>query len=322
MRSQNRLRNVIALSLAFLLLGSDRSPNERNRLSVTTATAALVEERFETVFYANADLLLSTGPYKQLSEQSANTLRLPFADLFGGLESLGAHASADLLSKADAVLIGAKDFRPPATLGDVQSQFCYVVVLAGDNPSILARTAKLPGVSKEEDSLWKWAAKPTEGSRTATQYYATQVGGSYLVITNNLEGLRVMAKKLASSASGTPPALATSIRDWETISQHEVWGYRNYYHNAAGSKEAAGTSQIMPDAQALAFFLDLQQQIGVLRLYSSAGDTAHKINAKHMLPSLDEVNTGLWEAKVSLSGDQALEPMVNVMGLFGFAIYL
>ena len=78
----------------------------------------------------------------------------------------------------------------------------------------------------------------------------------------------------------------------------------------------------MPDAQALAFFLDLQQQIGVLRLYSSAGDTAHKIDAKHMLPSLDEVNTGLWEAKVSLSGDQALEPMVNVMGLFGFAIYL
>src|ERR1700686_1323982 len=113
--------SILHARLALLLLGSDRSPNGRNRLRVTTATAALVEERFETVFYANADLLLSTGPYKQLSEQSANTLRLPFADLFGGLESLGAHASADLLSKADAVLIGARDFRPPATLGDVQS---------------------------------------------------------------------------------------------------------------------------------------------------------------------------------------------------------
>jgi hypothetical protein len=46
---------------------------------------------------------------------------------------------------------------------------------------------------------------------------------------------------------------------------------------------------------------------------SSAADTPHKINAKHMLPSLDEVNPGLWESKVSLSGDQTLEPMVNVV---------
>jgi hypothetical protein len=314
---------MIALSLVFLLLGSDRTSTERNRLRATVAAAALVEERFETVFYANADLLLSTGRYKQLSEQSANTLRLPFADLIGGLESLGPHASADLLSKADAVLIGARDFRPPATLGDVQSQFCYVVVLAGDNTSILARTTKLPGVSEEEGSVWKWAAKPTEGSRSPAQYYATQVGGSYLVITSNLDGLRLMAQKLASSKGGTSPPLAPSIRDWEAISQHEVWGYRNYYHNEAeNNKEAAGTSEIMSDAQALAFFVDLKQQVGVLRLYSSAADTPHKINAKHMLPSLDEVNTGLWEAKVSLSGDQTLQPMVNVMGLFGFAIYL
>jgi len=322
MSGQNRLRNVIALSVALLLLGSDRSSNEKKLLPAATAAAALLGDRFETVFYADAGLLTSTGGYKQLSKQTAAGLRMPFADLLAALESLGPHASAEVLSKAEAILVGAKDFRPPAALGDVQSQFCYVVVLAAEDRSILAGTSKSPGVSEQEGSVWRWAAKPTEGRPSPMWYYATQAGGSYLVITNNLEDLRVAAQTLATSKNGTSPPVSVGIREWETISHHELWGYRNYHYSQPDNREAAGLSQIMPDAQALAFFADPSHRVGVLRLYSAAADTAYKINAKHLLPSLEQVSTGLWEANVSLSGGQTLEQVANVMGLFGFAIYL
>jgi hypothetical protein len=119
----------IPILFAVLLSGSAWAVANSNQ---PQAASALFSE-FETVFYAKADLLSSSGGYKGLSEQSANSLRVPFADLLGALDSLGKPISDEMLHDADAVLVGAKDFRPPAGLGAVRSQLCYVLVLRSGN---------------------------------------------------------------------------------------------------------------------------------------------------------------------------------------------
>ena len=158
--------------------------------------------------------------------------------------------------------------------------------------------------------------------RIASRYmfYATEVAHSYMLISNNLDDLHTVAAKL--SASDIASSLS-GIRGWGSISQHEVWGYRRYRHDKEAYRDAAGTSAVAPDAQALAFFVDLNQKTGVLRLFSPTAGAADKLNATHMLPPFKTAGTGIWETAVSLLGDAASnERMGGVMGLFGFGVYV
>jgi hypothetical protein len=236
---------------------------------------------------------------------------------------LGKPASDEILRNTDAVLVGAKDFRPPAGrtgLGDVQSRFCYIVVLAGRSTFDLGKIAnKSAVVSSAGTSTLKWSGEGTEGHPETHPFYATQVTQSYVLISNNLDDLHAMSAKL--SASNAIPILS-GIREWESISHHEVWGYRRYRHDEE-NKAAAGTSEVLPDAQALVFFLDLKQRAGVVRLFSPTTGTAEKIDGTRMLPPFKDAGTGTWETTIPLSGDAASgERMVRVMGLFGFGVYV
>jgi hypothetical protein len=312
---------IAVMLIAFLSSGCTKSA--ANTAEQQRAASA-VFDKFETVFYANGDLLSGSGGYKRLSQQDANALRVPFANLLQGLDPLGKQASAEILGNTDAALVGAKDFRapggPPPNLGGVQSRFCYVLVLGTRSTLEISKVASKSGVMSSADgAAWKWSAPPSEGHAQPYTFYATQVSHSYLLISNNLDDLHALSIKL--SASDAMPSFS-GIRDWESISQHEVWGYRRYRHDEV-NKTAAGTSEVMPDAQALAFSADPKQKTGMLRLFSPTAGTADKMNGTRILPAFKAAGNGAWEIAIPLTGDQKTsEQMFAVMSWFGFGVYV
>ncbi len=306
--------------IAFLLSGCTKSSNntEQQRAALT------LHDQFETVFYAKADLLSGSGGYKRLSQKDANALRGPFADLLYALNPLGEQVSTEVLRDSDAALVGAKDFRapggPPPNLGSVQSNFCYILVLGNRSTFDISKVASKPGVvSSAENAVWKWSAPPTEGHSQPYTFYATQVAHSYLLISNSLDNVHAISPKVGSN---TAPNLS-GFRDWESISQLDLWGYRRYRHKEVHDKEAAGMTEVTSTATALSFFADARKKTAVLRLFASDPSTAEKMNAQEGLPLLKSVGKDSWEATIPLSGDKAsVERVLIAMGLFGFGIYL
>jgi hypothetical protein len=216
--------------------------------------------------------------------------------------------------------VGAKDFHPPqgpTGFGDVQSRFCYVIVFRAKSTFEISKVAgESTIVSVVEPATWKWSANGTEGHPEPHVFFATQIAHSYLLISDNLADLHAMDAKL--SARDTPAV--TAIHDWYSISRHELWGYRRYRHTEE-SKEAAGTSQVTPEAQGLAFFVDPKKKIGVLRLFSPTANTAHKMNETRLLSPFKVAGSGVWETVIPLTGDQkSSDQILVVMSWFGFGV--
>jgi hypothetical protein len=282
-------------------------------------------DQFETVFYAKGNLLSSSGGYERLSSAEANTLRAPFGSLLHGLDALGKPASSEMLGSTDAAFAGAKDFRPPGgpppNLGDVQSQFCYVIILKSGSTFDLGRIAsKSAALSPVEASTWKWSAPGSEGHPKPHQFYGTQVAGSYVLISNDPDNLHQVSAQLSSNDRALN---LSGMRDWESISQHEVWGYRAYRHSERENKDASGTVNVTPDAQALAFFFDPQKKAGVLQLFSPTAGTADKMNGTHLLAPFKSTGSGTWETVVPMTeGQKSFDQMFVVMSWFGFGTYV
>ncbi|QEE27999.1 hypothetical protein FTW19_08320 [Terriglobus albidus] len=287
----------------------------------TNQAAAALLSQFDSVFYVKASLLGDSGDYKGLPGGISGTLRIPYGDLLGGLNVLGQQTSVEIFNDADAVLVGAKDFRPPAGLGGVQSQFCYVVLLRKRSVLDLGTLAKKPGpISSAGGATWKWLAKPTEGRHEPQAFYATQIAHSYLLISNDMGSLQSMAGRL-SSANHSAPTLP-EVSDWERLSQHDVWGYRHYQQVDIKYRDAAGMTDVTPAAQALSFFVDPEKKVGVLRLFASDDSTAKKLNSAAKLPSLRPGNQGVWEVNIPLDSEASSEQMLATMWLYGFGLYL
>lgn len=296
--------------------------------NVQQATSALVTS-FETVFYTKADLISSSGAYKGLSKRAADSLRVPFGFLATGIDSLGKNNLANLLSNVDAAWVGAKDFRAPAGLGGVHSRQCYVLLLKeGSRLELQKIFSRAPSGKIGEAPMWSWSAdlgEFGEGDRRPSTLYATQVR-QFVLISNGLEELRQVAGRLESQDVGKSDSAV--IKDWTTLNQHDYWGYRNYRHTGVADPQAAGTAEVTPTAQALAFFADYKEKEGVIRLFASDQTSAEKLDntiVSHkaaMLP-FKAAGSGSWQTEVALSGDEkSSEGMFEVMGLFGFGIYL
>ena len=296
--------------------------------SVQQATSALVTE-FETVFYTRADLISSSGAYKELSKRAADSLRVPFGFLAAGLDSLGKNSSARLLSNVDAAWVGAKDFRAPAGLGGVHSRLCYVLLLKnGSRFELKEIFSHGPSGKIGQATMWSWSAdlgEFGEADRRPSTLYATQVG-RFVLTSNDLGELRDVAAGLESK--GTRKSDLADIRDWTTLNQHDFWGYRRYRHTGVSDPEAAGTSEVTPSAQALAFFADYKQKEGIVRLFASDKTTADKIDNtivshKAALSPFRATGSGSWQTEVALSGNErSSEGMFEIMSLFGFGVYL
>jgi len=294
----------------------------------TRATSALASN-FETVFYSDAGLFSGSGAYKNLPKQSSDSLRVPFASLLAAVESLPRNSSREMLSDAGSVLVGARDFRAPAGLGGVRSQFCYVIILRPGTTFELEKY--LAGLSKTVAGgvqVWNWSAELGEfgeNDRRPSSLYVAQVGELYILISNNMEGLRTTYSQLRSPQEGLSKPVSSG---WEFVGEREYWGYRRYRHEKITDKEASGITDITSSAQVLLFSVDFQKDFGVLRLLASDSTAAEKLNAatansKGALPVLRKTTHGAWEAKVGLLGDQkSADQMFELMSLFGFGIYL
>ena len=318
---------IVPIILAVMVLGCDRSVAQT--VQESRAASALFGD-FETVFYSKSHLLSSPHAYKQLSKLEARNLRFPFAYVQGALDSLESPASDAVLASSDSILLGAKDFLPPAGLGPVRSQRCYVVVLKNRSAFDLSKYFHTTSVvSAAGMPVRTWTAKLGEfgeNDQRPSALYAVQVGQSYVLVANDLKELQFLAKHLAST--GLDSHTLSEIREWESVSQQEVWGYRRYRHTGIVDTMAAGMADVTPGAEALIFFLNSDKRTAVLRLLASDDSTTEKINAEMAKaniawPPLKPSGPGTWETTISFSGDEnSADRTFIVVGLFGFPVYL
>jgi hypothetical protein len=316
--------NKLYILTVFMLLVCGQGRADANPTSIA---ASALFDRFETVLYAKRDIVASAGTYNGLSAMETATLHYPFWLLPEALDSLGKQAAAEILRNSEAVLVGAKDFRAPAGLGEVRSQVCYVVILNKEGAFKLRNYfTKVPSASAAGSPVWNWSAKLGEFGRDdpkPSSLYATQIAHAYLLVSNNLKELQAVAGRLAASNQDLEPL--TRLRDWESISQHPLWGYRRYRHTEVVNPVAAGMSDVTRGAEAIMFFADFEKKVGVLSLLSSVTDegTPAKINAKAVLPPFKPRGPGVWETVTMFSGDEdSFERMFAVMYLFGFGTYV
>jgi hypothetical protein len=310
---------AILIIVGFLLSGFTKSVADT--IKQQRAAAALFDQ-YETVFYARGDLLSTSGGYKRLSKHDANAMRAPFADLLQALDPLGKVDSVEILRNTDAALVGAKDFRPPGgpppNLGAVQSRFCYVLVSVDRSAVEFSKIAPKSHVISTENSVWKWSAPPAEGHSQPYTFYAKEIAHSYLLISNELNDLHAIATELDSD---TVPDIS-GFRYWDSISKHEVWGYRRYMHTEL-NKTAAGTMQVTSDAQAIAFFANPEHKTAVLLIFSPTPGTAHNMNETGIFTPFMSAGKGVWQTQFPLNGDQkASDQMFAVMSWFGFGVYI
>jgi hypothetical protein len=316
--------SLIPLLCTCLLVPAKRKqilPDNKMRI------ASAISRHFETVFYAQGELLTSSGRYRNLSKQDSNSLRAPFAYLLSGLAAAAPRVLQDVL-RGEEVFVGAKGFLPPEGLGSVHFQYCYVVVF----DSLASIDLRIdfnqePVASVDGLPIWHWTARLGEFGEDdpkSSSFYIAQIKPYYVLVSNNLSDLRTILQQMISSDADS---VLIPRREWEFIVGHELWGYRRYHGGSDGV--SSGLSGIATDAEALIFTVGAEDQIVKLRLIASDQRPADKLNAdaemaKAKLPDFHAAGPpGVWETEFALSGDRLTsERIFEMMGLFGLGSYL
>jgi hypothetical protein len=315
-----RLGALMVLTVASGMAAAADEPQP----SPTIAASALFS-RFETVFYANRDVISSSGSYRAFPKQDTATLLYPFSYLLAALDNLDANARAQLIENSSSTLVGAKDFLPPVGLGRVHSSLCYIVVLGEGSKFKLAEHFTTNSSQSGVLRVWGWAPRLGEfgeDDQSPSSLYATQLSDRYVLVSNHPDELRQVAERLGSPAH---VPMATVLKDWQLVSQRPFWGYRRYKHTQPKDSVAAGTTDVTAGAEALIFFVDGDKNAGVLRLVSSPDDeqTAANINARAVVPRFKRDGPGRWETVIQMSGDEdSFEHLFAVMVFFGFGVYV
>lgn len=312
---------------ALLVIGIQACNPHMAKANTELRAAAALLKRFETLFYSKAGLLSGSDPDSQVLTMGRhdNPLPRPFLFFSEGLDSLGngKQSSAEILRNAEAVLVGAKDFRSPAGFGAVRSQRCYVVILRkGSTLDLKNHFGNTPVASAAGAPVWNWSAmlgEFGEDDPRPSSLYATQVAHLYLMVSNNLEELQKVAELLASPDAVT--RTLDEIPEWEFVHQQKIWGYRIYRHTEVVDPGAAALSYVSASAKALILLVDLKRRTSVVRLLTAPADerTAASINERAVLPPLKPLTPGVWEAIIPLAGDfETRQRLVDILYLFGF----
>jgi hypothetical protein len=299
------------LAMLILLLAHPCAGQERERL----ASAALFEQ-FETVFYAEGKLVANLDRKVRPADNS-HVLLAPFVFLRVGFEALGSQTANEILGNSSGILVGAKNFQSPKRLeGPVVSDFCYVILL-GASADLSKDFVRLERLSEVGMPVWKLGPDPKGDSM-----YVSPVS-RYLLVSNNLAEMRALGSHLL--AGGKSFRAIKRVRDWSTFSQHEVWGYRLFRHEAGADLVASAAVLVTPGAEAVAFFFKSDERLCVLRLVNSQEDesTARKLNEWGALPRLERVGQRVWQSSFSLAGaEENLDRIMSVMSLFGFGFFV
>lgn len=287
-----------------------------------THTAAVLFENFETVFHATPGVLADS-----LADQGGWYAWEPFSYVRAGLEKVGKEMPAKILADSEAILVGSKDFLPPSGLGSVRSTRCYVVVLRKGSGLQLSTYFKNSSVESLTGApIWHWSAdlgEFGEGDPRSSSLYATQIEQSYILVSNDLEELRNISRRLTSANDDA--RVFAGIHEWNDVIQHEFWGYRKYRHGKprAIDRLFGGTGQITAQAEAVILYVDMKKQTGVLRLFSSSADdaTARNINATGMITPLKPVGPKVWETVFPLAEVGPFPDSAGwVLWLFGWGV--
>jgi hypothetical protein len=318
------------IALVVLLSGCNRNQKPSQGTLELHASSALVGE-YETIFYSKSQLLApNAATFMHISEAEASNLRYPFAYMQGALDNLGSSAHSSMFANSAAVLVGAKDFLSPAGLGSVRSQRCYIIVLGRKSTFDLRKyITSAPVASAAGVPVLSWRAKLGEYGENdprASTLYASQLGQSYVLISNDLQGLEKIAERLGSVNESVQST--SEIPEWGTLSQHGEWAYRKYRHIGIIDPVAAGMTDVTSSADALVFYFNSNKRTGVFQLIASDKSTAENFNArstseKMAWPPLKQIGAREWEATIPFSGDDASANRIFVVvGLFGFPVYL
>jgi hypothetical protein len=291
-----------------------------------TTAASVLFQHFETVAKTPTNYLISfetrdpNGP-----DYDTASLELPFMELLGGLKVLGPRTESDLERSYSTVFVGAKDFGRgpygPGGFGMVSSRKCYIAVLEGAEPSLVADFNKASYESIEGRRVWTWSVPSEGGSTRASKFYAAQVSGLYFVMANDQRDFQEVVHALTLARSFKP--LSQSVSGWGTFNTHKYWAYRLVYRGGITKPEAAGIEDMTPDVIALSFYADVDTRTGLIQVFSS--DTSMKaaptILAGPPLNRLQPQGAGVWQQSVPLSNDQAdFNALFQVFYLFGFGV--
>jgi len=285
----------------------------------THAASALFGE-YETVAYAKTGFLFGPG--------AMDHLRAPFVALLGGLNSLGPNAVNDLANSYGSILVGAKDFGAADVLeskyglGAISSHRCYIGVLG---PKTLLgldrdfRKATLESIDGRQ--VWTWKSTPSEESQSI-RYYAAKVTNSFLVVANNREDFRMMAKTLSSADS---QSAGTRVSGWTLLSRYDYWAYRALRRGPGVDQEVAGIKELPQDVFAITFFADVGKREAFIQVSSSdkSMTTKPKVLPSTELNLLHPLRPGIWEATIPLSKDEAaFDALFQVFHFLGFGAVL
>jgi hypothetical protein len=318
------------IALVVLLSGCHRNQEPSQGTLELRASSALVGE-YETIFYSKSRLLApDAATYLHISDTESSHLTYPFAYMQGALDNFGSGANSSMIANSVAVLVGAKNFHAPAGLGSVRSQRCYVVILKRKSTFDLRKyITSAPVASAAGVPVFSWGAKLGEYGEDdpkSSTLYASQLGQSYVLISNDLQGLEKIAERLGSVNKGVQSA--SEIPEWGTLSQHGVWAYRKCrYIEIIDPPDAAGMTDVTSSADSLVFYFNSDNRTGVLQLIASDKSTAERFNARNTLtretwPPLKQLSAREWETTIPLSGDDAsADRIFVVVGLFGFPVY-
>jgi hypothetical protein len=317
---QRLLHKGYLLSILVLMVWRNALGGTDSKLMAASALSA----RFESVFYLEADSLLDSGSAS--ASGSHDSIRIPFVYFIGALKSLGDDVSRKTLENGQGVLVGASDFEAPAGLGTVRSRRCYILLLAPRSKFNLDNYfTGSPATSESGSPVWNWSSSLGEygemDSRSSS-LYATQLGNSYVLVSNDRDEILNISRQLTSA---TAPEHMIGSDVWASVSQHEFWGYRRYRHGGIGDRRAAGASFLSPAAEALVFFGNFDNGAATLRLVTPAGDKTSVSTLRWAgLPQFKELGAGVWEAAIPLQkgGEQVTEQLFFVTSLFGFGVYL
>jgi hypothetical protein len=326
---------LLALTLLLVACRANATAN-----GGAPATAALFDQ-YETVFYTNTDLSSKFSSFKGLSRQTAGALSVPFGDLIYGLDLLDPYASADMLAKSEAVLMGGKGFIPPEGEGAARvSRFCYVVNFGTKGrPDFKKYAAKAHEASMAEEPVWSWQVHSPDPRGQNVTYYAAQIRDSYLVVSNDLGELQAITKKLISSDDSS--TTLSGIRDWVILSQHEYWGYRRVRHDGVVEKDAGRLEFTMPGAETVIMFADIKKKTATVRVLGVHANEVVAMTKKKEEQQLEAVkrlgmrqsfaapsefkaiDARTLEKMFSLTGgEQGEGEIINSMGLFGFEMLI
>ena len=137
---------------------------------------------------------------------------------------------------------------------------------------------------------------------------------------------RTIWRELQSATRGLVGAEPRSeafkaLPQWEPVSKHEFWAYRQYHRSRPANRGAAGLAGIPRDADALALFVDVDRRAADLQLFGPVG--SNTLTLRRDLPPLENRRSGVWQADIPLSeDDETVQRLLTLMGMFGFGITL